>query len=92
MTLSLQGKVAVVTGGASGIGLGTVECLIEYGAKVVAGDLQDEKGASLVARFGDDKVAYRHCDVTDADQLKALIQAAGYPLQQCRYWRAARRH
>ena len=76
MTLSLEGKVAVVTGGASGIGLGTVECLIEYGAKVVAGDLQDEKGASLIARFGEDKVAYRHCDVTDADQLKALIQTA----------------
>ncbi|MHA7898552.1 MAG: SDR family NAD(P)-dependent oxidoreductase [Henriciella sp.] len=74
--VDLTGKVAVITGAASGIGAAGVEVFVEAGAKVVAGDVQDDKGAALVTRFGADKVAFRHCDVTDADQLKALMQAA----------------
>lgn len=72
----LSGKVAVITGAASGIGAAGVEVFVEAGAQVVAGDLQDDKGAALVARFGADKVAYQHCDVMDADSLKALMQSA----------------
>ncbi|MEP1144850.1 MAG: SDR family oxidoreductase [Henriciella sp.] len=72
----LSGKVAVITGAASGIGAAGVEVFVEAGAQVVAGDIQDEKGAALVARFGADKVAYQHCDVMDADSLKALMQSA----------------
>ncbi len=72
----LSGKVAVITGAASGIGLAGVEVFVEAGAKVVAGDLQDDKGEALVTRFGADKVVYQHCDVTDPDSLKALMQAA----------------
>ena len=67
----LTGKVAVITGAASGIGLGGVETFVAKGAKVVAGDVQDEKGAALEAQFGADTVKYVHCDVTDKDQLKA---------------------
>ncbi|MCR9268899.1 MAG: SDR family oxidoreductase [Hyphomonadaceae bacterium] len=74
--VDLTGKVAVITGAASGIGAAGVEVFVEAGAKVVAGDVQDDKGAALVTRFGADKVAFRHCDVTDPDQLKALMQAA----------------
>ena len=72
----LSGKVAVITGAASGIGLAGVEVFVEAGAQVVAGDLQDDKGAALVTRFGADKVAYQHCDVTDPDSLKSLMQFA----------------
>jgi NAD(P)-dependent dehydrogenase (short-subunit alcohol dehydrogenase family) len=43
----LDGKVAVITGGVSGIGLGTVELFVAEGAKVVAADIQDEKGRML---------------------------------------------
>ena len=72
----LSGKVAVITGAASGIGAAGVEVFVEAGAQVVAADLQDDKGAALVERFGADKVAYQHCDVTNMADLKALMQSA----------------
>jgi len=49
----LEGKVAVITGGASGIGAGTVRRFVDEGAKVVAADIQDEFGAALAAELGD---------------------------------------
>jgi len=72
----LSGKIAIITGAASGIGAAGVEVFVEAGAQVVAADLQDEKGAALVQRFGADKVAYQHCDVTDMSSLEALMQSA----------------
>lgn len=71
----LQGKVALVTGGCSGIGLGIVERFVAEGAHVLAADVQDEKGANLAARFGG-KVAYRHCDVTQEADIAAACAAA----------------
>ncbi len=72
----LKGKVAVISGAASGIGLAGVETFVAAGARVVAGDIQDEKGRALEARFGVDKVRYVHCDVTDLADLEALMSAA----------------
>lgn len=72
----LTGKVAVITGAASGIGAAGVEVFVAAGAQVIAGDVQDEKGEALVTRFGADKVAYQNCDVTNPDALKALMQTA----------------
>lgn len=72
----LTGKVAVITGAASGIGASGVEVFVEAGAQVVAADLQDDKGEALVARFGGDKVAYQHCDVTNMDDLETLMKSA----------------
>ena len=71
----LDGKVAVITGGASGIGLGTVELFVAEGAKVVAADIQDEKGAMLEKRF-EGRVRYAHCDVTSEDEIKAALDLA----------------
>jgi len=72
----LEGKVALITGGVSGIGLGAVELFVAEGANVVAADLQDEKGAMLEKRFPD-RVRYSHCDVTnEADIAKAVKLAA----------------
>ena len=70
MTGRLDGKVAVITGGASGIGLGTVELFVAEGARVVAADIQDEKGAMLEKRFPG-QVAYAHCDVTSEAEIEA---------------------
>jgi len=68
----LDGKVAVITGGVSGIGLGAVELFVAEGASVVAADIQDEKGRMLEQRFGG-RVRYAHCDVTvEADIAAAM--------------------
>jgi NAD(P)-dependent dehydrogenase (short-subunit alcohol dehydrogenase family) len=76
MANQLDGKVAVITGGCSGIGLGAVELFMAEGARVVVGDLQDAKGAALETRFKD-RLAYVHCDVTrEADIEKTLKTAA----------------
>jgi NAD(P)-dependent dehydrogenase (short-subunit alcohol dehydrogenase family) len=75
MTGRLDGKVAVITGGVSGIGLGTVELFASEGALVVAADVQDEKGRMLEQRFPG-RVRYAHCDVTqEVDIASALCLA-----------------
>jgi NAD(P)-dependent dehydrogenase (short-subunit alcohol dehydrogenase family) len=73
----LEGKVAVITGGCSGIGLATVERFTEEGAKVVIGDIDDQRGHELVGQLGGEGVAtYVHVDVTDKEQVDALFQTA----------------
>lgn len=74
MTGLLEGKVAIVTGGASGIGLATVERFVAEGAKVAIADIQDEFGGSIVDRLGD-SVLYVHTDVTDESAIEALVAA-----------------
>jgi NAD(P)-dependent dehydrogenase (short-subunit alcohol dehydrogenase family) len=71
----LDGKVAMITGGASGIGLGTVELFVAEGARVVAADIQDEKGAMLEQRFAG-KVKYARCDVTHEADIAAAVALA----------------
>jgi NAD(P)-dependent dehydrogenase (short-subunit alcohol dehydrogenase family) len=73
MTGRLDGKVAVVTGGCSGIGLAAVKRFAEEGAQVVIGDLDDARGKEVV-----DGIAglFVHCDVTDKGQVDALFKAA----------------
>lgn len=73
-TARLAGKVALVTGGCSGIGLGIVERFIAEGARVLVADVQDEKGAMLGRRFPD-AVAYQHCDVTREEDIAAAVTA-----------------
>lgn len=71
----LAGKVAVITGAASGIGLATAERFVAEGAMVVACDLQDAKGAALEARFPG-RLVYQCCDVTQEEAIKALLERA----------------
>ena len=71
----LEGKVALITGGCSGIGLGSLELFVAEGAKVVCADIQDEKGSALQQRF-EGRVRYAHCDVTDEAQIAAAIAEA----------------
>lgn len=71
----LQGKVALITGGASGIGAATVELFLKEGASVVAADIQDEKGKSLIAR-DNPALSYVRCDVTNEAEIEAAVAAA----------------
>lgn len=70
----LKGKVAVITGGASGIGLATVERFVAEGARVLVGDIDDAAGQALVARYAGE-VVYQHCDVLQEAQIEALMAA-----------------
>jgi NAD(P)-dependent dehydrogenase (short-subunit alcohol dehydrogenase family) len=71
----LAGKVAIVTGGASGIGRGTVEKFVAEGARIVIADVETDKGEALAAALGPDAF-FRCTDVSDPDQVGALVAAA----------------
>lgn len=79
----LEGKVAVITGGGSGMGRAMAQLFTAEGARVVLGDIsgaQDEVAAAINAAAPDGSNAPRavaiHCDISDEDQVKAMIQAA----------------
>lgn len=69
----LEGRVAVITGGASGIGLATARRLAAEGAKVVIGDLTVEQGEAAAAELGG---LFVECNVTSEEQVKNLFQQA----------------
>lgn len=71
----LEGKVAIITGGASGIGATAVELFHENGAKVVIADVQDKLGEDLADKLGQD-VCYIHCDISNEDEVINLVDTA----------------
>ncbi len=71
----LDGKVAVITGATSGIGLRTAEIFVAEGAKVVVAGRRAPEGEALARQLGGACV-FRRTDVTDEDQMRALIGAA----------------
>lgn len=75
MGQELAGKVAIITGGASGIGRATVEVFCAAGARVVIADVNDEAGEALAKTLGDAAI-YQHTDVSKPDQIQALVDRA----------------
>ena len=71
----LDGKVAIITGGASGIGEGTVRLFASEGARVVIADIQDDLGEALAAQLGG-AVVYQHTDVSREEDIRASIERA----------------
>ncbi|KAL8509268.1 hypothetical protein ACS0TY_016457 [Phlomoides rotata] len=70
----LEGKVAIVTGGAGGIGEATVRLFAIHGAKVVIADVEDAVGTAIANSLSPN-VDYVHCDVTSEDDIETLIKS-----------------
>lgn len=75
MGTRLENKVAVITGGTSGIGAASAEIFASEGAKVVIAGRSEEKGAALAKRLGDN-VVYRRTDVKIESDISSLIDFA----------------
>lgn len=71
----VSNKVALISGGARGMGASHARLLVDEGAKVVIGDLLDDEGRALAAELGD-SVRYVHLDVTDYSDWEAAVKTA----------------
>ncbi|KAI3471822.1 hypothetical protein Pfo_028475 [Paulownia fortunei] len=74
MAKRLEGKVALITGGASGIGEATAKLFARYGAKVIIADVQDERGHAICKESA--SISYVHCDVTKESDVKNAVDGA----------------
>lgn len=75
--MSLDGKVAVVTGGANGIGAGCVRRLAQAGVNVMIADIDDKGAEALIAELEEmsGQVAYTHTDVTSREAVQVMFDA-----------------
>lgn len=77
MAKRLEGKVAIITGGASGIGDATARLFVQNGAKVIIADVQDELGQKVCQDIGPpEDISYIHCDVTDENHVQRIVDTA----------------
>ncbi|XXG65091.1 hypothetical protein AAC387_Pa05g2882 [Persea americana] len=76
VTRRLIGKVALITGGAGGIGSRTAKLFSQHGAKVVIADLNEEIGQAVCKELGPQGASFIHCDVTKEDSVQNAVDAA----------------
>jgi 3alpha(or 20beta)-hydroxysteroid dehydrogenase len=72
----LDGKVALITGGARGMGKSHVRHFVSEGARVVLGDVLDDRGAAVAAGLGEESCRYVHHDVTSEEHWAAAVGTA----------------
>ena len=71
----LDGKIALVSGGARGMGASHARAIVAEGGKVVVGDLLDDEGRALAEELGD-AARYVHLDVTSEDDWASAVATA----------------
>src|SRR5687768_10980321 len=74
-SVNVEGKVALVTGGASGLGGATIKALHDAGASVVIVDLPSSNGEVVAKELGD-RALFAGADVTSEDDVKAAVHSA----------------
>ncbi|KAF8012097.1 hypothetical protein BT93_I0276 [Corymbia citriodora subsp. variegata] len=72
----LEGKVAVITGGAGGIGESTARLFSKHGAKVIIADIRDDLGKSVCMDLGPETASFVHCDVSIESDVENAIATA----------------
>ncbi|XP_008229671.1 PREDICTED: secoisolariciresinol dehydrogenase-like [Prunus mume] len=72
----LEGKVAVITGGASGIGESAARLFSKHGAKVVIADVQDDLAESVCRDLSPSSTSFVHCDVTKEEDVENAVKTA----------------
>ncbi|KAJ3669312.1 hypothetical protein LUZ60_011262 [Juncus effusus] len=70
----LEGKVAIITGAASGIGEAAARLFASNGAIVVIADIQDDLGKDVAVSIGLERCSYVHCDVSDETQVENIVK------------------
>ncbi|XP_060081872.1 15-hydroxyprostaglandin dehydrogenase [NAD(+)]-like [Ylistrum balloti] len=77
--MQIEGKVALVTGGAQGLGYAFVQALLDKGAKVCFCDINTSQGEAtlgeLCEKYDKEKIMFRRCDVTSQEDMEALFKA-----------------
>ncbi|KAF2173463.1 hypothetical protein M409DRAFT_48437 [Zasmidium cellare ATCC 36951] len=77
MALRLNNRIAIITGGASGIGEATALKFADAGARVIVADIQQGTVVErIIASHGKDRALFVHCDVTQESQIQSLVQQA----------------
>jgi len=71
--MNIENKIAIVTGGCSGLGNATVHSLIAKGVKVAILDINEEQGAAIVKELGADKVMFQKVDVRSAQSVEDAV-------------------
>jgi meso-butanediol dehydrogenase / (S,S)-butanediol dehydrogenase / diacetyl reductase len=71
-----DGKVALITGGASGMGAATARIVVRDGGKVGICDLSEDLGTALVDELGADNATFTKCDVSDFDEVTSFVDSA----------------
>ncbi|MEY8248712.1 MAG: SDR family NAD(P)-dependent oxidoreductase [Bermanella sp.] len=71
--MNIENKVAIVTGGCSGLGNATVQSLVAKGVKVAIFDINEEQGAAIVNELGSDKAMFEKVDVRNAQSVEDAV-------------------
>lgn len=71
-----EGRVAIVTGGASGMGEAIAQMIVAEGGRAAIADLDQDRGSALVARLGGDRCWFAACDVADLPAVSAFVDDA----------------